>query len=124
MITIPDEPVDRFTVVYYSLGYEDIFMHTATYYANETWAKLFPPDGRPAGAPFVDQWYITSVLGRGRIDGWANLRNLNDKDQDRYFTSRDDAVAALTARLTQQIARLEADIQRFKDKIRSRWRTE
>lgn len=69
---LPDEPVDKYRVEWWTLNVQGVQAHHAIYHVNSTWEEICPDDERP-GAPFINHWQLfTNGHFDGRsVDGWT-----------------------------------------------------
>lgn len=117
----PEQPVDGYTVTYWSVLSRDIVKSTATYYAHATAAEVWPGVEFYRGADdFEDDWLVNG-WSQGRIPGWANIANRPGYDR-RYWTEQ-EALAELHRRLVAEqsgLVRELADLTATLTAVRAR----
>ncbi len=104
---LPQHPVDRYVLEYWSVLSNSIARSVATYYANATAAEVWPDDEFYKNAPpFVDSWLVEG-WERGRVLGWANV--MPDPGTNRVYWSETGALKRL-------ILDLEKEAKRYRER--------
>jgi hypothetical protein len=104
---IPENPVDKLILRWWTLGDYDVIPHHAVYHVNTKWNDLYP-DSRP-GADFEDQWQI---FYDGRFSGRSNQgwKAMEAGDWSRCFSTEVEARQVLCDRLRERIVHLKDEI--------------
>jgi hypothetical protein len=112
LIDLPEQPVDGYTVDYFSIGYYHVEAIRLVYHADTQWSDVCED---PGGSDLVDQWQVFSNGNfSGRINGWSTpvfTPHTND------FRQRGEALAVLIQRLTASAESTEALARDYRQKI-------
>lgn len=97
-ITLPDSPVDGYTIVAWYTGYEEPKRTVAVYHTDTPWDAWAETHyhGMKGGKRIFDDWMIDGPLQGGRIHGWSNIVELFaddvDRTHERYVATEDEAL--------------------------------
>jgi hypothetical protein len=118
VFSIPEKPVDGFTIRYWHLSFSDVWCYIrekkATYHANTPWANYSPNSG--GGADLVDDWMVSEKSENGhwsdtgRWCGWDKV-GWTKEHMTNCFATREEAIAEAKIRYNEAIDRAYKHIE-------------
>lgn len=109
-LQFPDEPVDRFTFVFYEVFdcTWTVYQRRMTYYVNAAYSEHDPsdPERFESYARIVDEW----MTDTGRIQGWKGVQRFLVMNARTYFTTEGEAYADVRARIDARVASMRRQI--------------
>lgn len=116
VFNLPDEPVDRYRIEWWSTEFgEYVNRCHAVYYVDADYREVCPGDG--SGARIVDQWMVYRDGNReGRAEGWLTPRSWEGPD---IHPDRRSAERSRLAKLEGRLRSLEEEAEEVREKIES-----
>lgn len=102
-LQLPEQPVDRWTLVYYEVGDVtwNVRQRRMTYYADAAYAEHDSSEPRAATyARIVDQW----MNDDGRLSGWEGASRFFLLNRNSMFTTEGEAFLNVRERIDKGIA--------------------